>query len=252
MQSLLLRSGFLASILILTIASIIFSNAVCFLIVLAKGETEFYFKYYFLMATLVPAFASPPITACVIHLIFQLDRARRELEIASTKDAMTGISNRGHFFQLAAGELSKARRSRSPLTLMIFDIDHFKRINDQHGHAAGDMAICTIAQVSHGVLGSDCIFARLGGEEFVCLLPQTPMDDAMMVADRLRGKIANLGMMFDGRRFSLSVSVGVAELAPGDRIEDLVRRADERMYLAKRNGRNQLVGGGQIQHFMGA
>lgn len=126
----------------------------------------------------------------------------------------------------------------------MLDIDHFKAINDEFGHAAGDAAIRTVADMLQGSHRATDITGRLGGEEFAMLLPETPLADALAIAERLRQSVAVATVAHDGRSITFTTSVGVAALRAGDSLEQLIARADAALYDAKHAGRNRVVAAG--------
>lgn len=170
----------------------------------------------------------------------QQKRLQDELYRLATTDPLTAIENRRYFFDRAVIEVDKARRYQRPLSLITFDIDHFKRLNDQYGHDCGDVVLEAVAARAAGLLRSVDLFGRLGGEEFVIALPETSLDRAREVAERLRNEIASAPYTAKLVRVDVSASFGVATLnaARSDSLEALMRRADNAMYEAKDGGRN--------------
>jgi diguanylate cyclase (GGDEF)-like protein len=167
-----------------------------------------------------------------------LDRQR---ELARTDD-LTGAFNRRHFRELAVHEVAVAKRYHHPLAVILFDLDHFKRINDIAGHDAGDEALRRVARLVTGHLREADLFARYGGEEFILLLPGTTAPEAVLVAERIRTAIAAEGVMADHGFTAMTISSGVAELLPGDdSLELMIRRADDALYRAKNAGRNRTM-----------
>lgn len=165
--------------------------------------------------------------------------AQRLLELA-TRDALTGLLNRRHFFELGQREFDRARRASKPCSLLLFDIDHFKAVNDTYGHAAGDDVIRGIAEIARDITRRTDITARVGGEEFVIILPDTAADAAVLVGEKLRMAI-EMGR-YGVRDLPATVSLGIAEAVPNDvNVSDTLARADEALYRAKREGRNRLV-----------
>jgi diguanylate cyclase (GGDEF)-like protein/PAS domain S-box-containing protein len=166
------------------------------------------------------------------------DEIRRLL----TTDQLTGVCNRARFFELGEAELARWKRFRQPLSALMIDIDHFKRINDTDGHAAGDEVLRQVALSLQTALRSIDAVGRLGGEEFAILLPSIDVDGAEMVADRLRRTVAALAPVFDGRSIPVTVSIGCAELSAEMRdLDSLLRAADAALYAAKAGGRNRVV-----------
>lgn len=157
-------------------------------------------------------------------------------------DPLTELWNRRRFLAETAQQITAAHAAESPLALLMIDIDHFKRINDTHGHVNGDKALCLLAATLKDFTRKDDCVARLGGEEFAVLLPGATRMVARGIAERFREQVARLVILDgDGRRFSFTVSVGLGELHGSDaRPEDLMARADAALYSAKRGGRNRV------------
>lgn len=176
----------------------------------------------------------------------ELQRVLSELSQLSNTDSLTGLANRRYFDKVAAKEVSRARRSGLSLTMMIIDIDHFKEVNDTHGHLAGDLCLAKLASAIRSVVSrqSDLI-ARFGGEEFAVILPDTSADDAMRVAERVRREIADIHIDYQGVSLSVTASIGVAgHSLPHDcTVEALLETADKALYAAKHQGRNRVVYG---------
>ena len=159
--------------------------------------------------------------------------------IAST-DALTGLLNRRRFTEIAEREFARSRRRGHPLTLVLGDIDFFKRINDSHGHAAGDHVLQSVARLLQGALRDyDCI-ARWGGEEFIMLLPDTDASKAKTIVERLRETIAGSHPSFEGALIQLTMTLGIAQFASDDNWHAIVARADEALYRGKTGGRNRV------------
>ena len=168
-----------------------------------------------------------------------IDHIRRS---AST-DHLTGLPNRRAFFEAAELELLRCERQPRPLTLVMFDCDHFKAINDRYGHPGGDEVLRHFAGTLRSVCREVDLIARMGGEEFVALLPSTDVDGALAVATRIRLAVAEAVVVFDGRSLRYTVSAGVSTIGPtlnGLGLDSLIKRADQAMYQAKCNGRNRV------------
>jgi len=168
----------------------------------------------------------------------QAARLRRIAEI----DVLTELWNRRHFLGAAEAQIAAAHAVDTPLALLMIDIDHFKRINDAHGHAGGDTALRLLAATLKDFTRKDDCAARIGGEEFAVLLPGASRAVAQSIAERICAQVARLIILDgEGRRFSLTVSIGLAGLAATDTMpEDLLARADGALYEAKRAGRNRV------------
>jgi diguanylate cyclase (GGDEF)-like protein/PAS domain S-box-containing protein len=169
-------------------------------------------------------------------------RLEEELKVMATTDSLTGLSNRRHFLDLAAAAMENYRRNCRPLALLMLDIDRFKRINDSYGHVTGDQVLVALADTLRETLRSADLCGRYGGEEFVCLLPETTEIEARLVAERLRRAMADRRIAAADGELRFTVSIGLAEATPGDStIETLLQRADVAMYEAKAAGRNRIV-----------
>jgi len=171
------------------------------------------------------------------------ERLLREVTRLSTTDPLTGLSNRRHFDAAAKLEVIRARRYGRPLSAVMVDLDHFKRVNDTHGHAAGDRVLVAVADLCIRLARTTDLKARLGGEEFCLLLPETPPESSRVLAERLRADVEALPFDADGRPFRVTASMGISGYVPGDELESLVGRADAALYAAKESGRNRVVYG---------
>lgn len=177
----------------------------------------------------------------VFHDITEQKQREDKLYRQATRDALTGAFNRGHFNEMATQEIERARRFAEPLSLVMMDIDHFKKINDTYGHEAGDQAIIGLARTSSAFVRKIDFVGRLGGEEFAILLPRANKEPAFDMAQRLRIQLSEQRFMAEGVEFSYTVSMGVATLRPDVRdLAELLRNADAALYKAKREGRNRV------------
>ena len=167
-----------------------------------------------------------------------LKQAEEQLQRLSTTDPLTGAYNRRMFMDLLAKELQRAGRYGEPFSLLMFDIDHFKMVNDQYGHDAGDRVLQEVVRLSMETIRQADTLARWGGEEFMVLLPRTDGDMAYTMGERLRKCIAE-HVFADADH--LTVSVGVTSLGQVDTIDSLLKRVDEALYTAKKSGRNLVV-----------
>lgn len=168
-----------------------------------------------------------------------LEAARSAAERVANTDMLTGLPNRRHTLAFLEKALADARDHGAPLAVAIFDIDHFKRINDTHGHAAGDQVIRRVAQRAKAALRDEDMLGRIGGEEFVCILQQSSAQAAEIVAERVR-KAVEVGTVAQEGLPKATISVGLAVYDGEVDVEDLLYRADKALYVAKREGRNRL------------
>ena len=168
------------------------------------------------------------------------DRFGREEE-ASRTDSLTGLWNRRGFLEASDGALVRSRRSGKPVSIALGDLDHFKEVNDRHGHAAGDEVLKTVAEAIRASLRGQDMAARWGGEEFILLLPDTPKEGALHVAESIRRAIASLPMEYDGHAIGITASLGVAEHWTGRNLEETIAHADAALYRAKEEGRDRVA-----------
>lgn len=165
-----------------------------------------------------------------------------ELRRYATTDSMTGAYNRRHFFQTGEQELRRARRYGQDLSVLMVDIDHFKSINDIHGHQAGDAVLIGLAAMIRQLLRGQDSLGRLGGEEFAVLLPHTPADGAQLIAERFRTAASAFSLDWERQKIGVTLSIGVASRrGPDQSLADMLQRADEALYDAKAQGRNRVV-----------
>jgi diguanylate cyclase (GGDEF)-like protein len=171
----------------------------------------------------------------VLAAAAQRKRADDEIRILATTDSLTGIANRREFTSILEREFARARRYTTPLSLVMYDLDRFKQVNDSYGHDAGDLVLQTVSNLVRQNIRSIDVEARWGGEEFMILMPQSDLPAAKSAAEKLRLAIAK-------HRFEkidhLSVSFGVTAFAPQDDINSLLKRVDDALYTAKGAGRN--------------
>ena len=169
----------------------------------------------------------------------------KELEKLATTDPLTGAKNRRYFLQFFEQEISRLQRYNKPFALLLLDIDHFKTINDKHGHDMGDKVLKTLVVDSLSVLRDSDIFARWGGEEFIILLPESNTHEASTVAERLRSKLSKAEIRGkEGALITYTVSIGMRVVNQKETdldINVLIREADESLYMAKKKGRNRVV-----------
>lgn len=197
---------------------------------------------------LAPTAAAEPDTATLVALVARelggplriaelIDEAQR----LATVDALTGLMNRRAFMTMMRVELARSGRYGMPLSLLLLDVDHFKTINDTHGHAAGDQVLASIGDQFKKALRLPDSPARWGGEEFVIALKNTDTPGAATVGERIRRSIQALSIQTGNASLSVTVSIGLSTFQEGDTIERLIDRSDRAMYLAKAGGRNRLV-----------
>ncbi len=186
------------------------------------------------------AIAPPDLSKGVIWIVDDISKRKimeEKLKLLATTDKLTGAYNRRMFEEVMTKELHRARRHGEPLSLILFDIDHFKVVNDTYGHDAGDKVLQVITEITAANVRQMDYFARWGGEEFIILLPKTDLPQALEMADRLRVTIQSWGFDPAGE---ITVSLGVALLKENEDGPSLIKRADTALYMAKNNGRNRV------------
>ena len=176
----------------------------------------------------------------------RLDQVTAELERSHSQarvDALTGAVNRRGMEEIIEREISRARRGKTPLSVAILDIDHFKRVNDELGHDTGDRALTHLVTVLKSGLRDSDVVCRYGGEEFAVILPDAGIQGALFVVDRLRAMVENARLPLASGTLQICFSAGVTELAENDHRDALLKRADNALYAAKRAGRNRVYAG---------
>jgi diguanylate cyclase (GGDEF)-like protein len=165
-----------------------------------------------------------------------------EMYRLSTFDGLTQIANRRHFEETLEREVSRCHRYGRMLSLALIDVDHFKQVNDVYGHLAGDHVLKRLASAVKAKIRKEDLFARYGGEEFALLLPELDLESALLVSEKIRRIVELETVEFDGKTIPITVSVGVASLAPdAEDVAALVQLADTRLYAAKEGGRNRVI-----------
>ncbi len=157
-------------------------------------------------------------------------------------DGLTQTYNKRYFLEFIDREMARCARYQRPLALIMFDIDHFKKVNDEYGHLAGDFVLkkLSISISTKNIRKEEC-FARYGGEEFAILLPDTPADRGVILAEKIRQMIEETRYEFEGNIIPVTISMGVTQMAKGDSVDSFIERADEKLYEGKQGGRNRVV-----------
>lgn len=220
--------------------------------VLSGKRASFYFEYpchsptkkrWFMMRATPLQGVSANLFVISHHNITQRKLAEEQAEYLSLHDPLTGLANRRHFNQFLSNEWRRSIRNRSPLSFIMFDLDHFKDYNDELGHLAGDQCLVKVGQAIRAIAGRPGDLAvRYGGEEFGLLLGNTGLEESIKVAEAVRQEIYELDMRYRGTR-RITISAGVASAIPDNEQTELflVREADKALYRAKQMGRNQIA-----------
>jgi diguanylate cyclase (GGDEF)-like protein len=158
-------------------------------------------------------------------------------------DALTEIHNKRYLLEFLERELARTTRYRRPLALILIDLDLFKKINDDFGHLGGDFTLRELAACIKAVIRREELFARYGGEEFAVVLPETTEEGCVQVAERIRSMVEKHPFQFEGRPYHITISLGVTTTTGDEELtpSELIRQADEKLYQAKRDGRNRVV-----------
>ena len=239
----LVRLGYLRAQLVITGFSVLFSLLITAILLRDPTITREMRIESLLTAMAVPAMVAPLASHFMLTLALDLHAAHTALAETARRDALTGVFNRRYFMEEFDIELARAARSLNPLTLLLIDADHFKSINDEHGHAAGDDVLKHLAHTIAGAMRPYDRLARYGGEEFVAVLPGATLTEACQFAERVRLAVAETPMALrNGTVLRVTVSVGVSERYPDDqRGTAMFDRADSSLYRAKGAGRNRWV-----------
>ncbi|MDZ7938814.1 MAG: GGDEF domain-containing protein [Rhodoferax sp.] len=173
----------------------------------------------------------------------ELGQKQRDLERLTRQDGLTGLFNRNTFVELTRQELQRAQRQHHATTILLLDLDHFKKVNDTWGHPAGDAVLRHVASLTQRTVRSTDLVGRLGGEEFIILLPATSVDAARRLAEKLRSQIEASQVEWEGTSIRVTVSMGLAGVPADEKrdFESLYTDADKALYLAKQRGRNCVV-----------
>ena len=182
--------------------------------------------------------ANEQLTAQLVEIKVLQDKLREE----AIRDSLTGLFNRRYMNETAHSELARAKRSNLPVGIIIMDIDHFKKVNDTHGHQGGDLLLQAFANLLRSELRAGDIICRFGGEEFVAILPDAFLKDIKVRAEQLRSSFENMRVLHQGRDIHTTLSIGIAMFPEhGKSEEEILLKADRALYAAKQSGRNRIV-----------
>lgn len=196
---------------------------------------------------------NPPVVQMRVHNHIELQRARNSLKHLSITDGLTDLSNRRHFDEVLQNEFNRLSRLHHPLSVVMLDVDFFKKFNDGYGHLLGDRCLKQVASTIRGSLQRPADFAaRYGGEEFACILPNTDSKGAIAIADKIRINIENLNIPHRNSPVAdhVTISLGVFTVSAYSQIcpSEIVAKADQLLYQAKENGRNQICYGEMVKN----
>ena len=173
--------------------------------------------------------------------VTELATYEQKLIELNTKDALTGVYNRRYMETKLKEEFDRHSRYQRPLSILMIDIDFFKKVNDTYGHQGGDLVLKAVASSVMTHIRKTDTFARYGGEEFCCMLPETAPEAAEIVAENIRRQIEAMTNEFEGKTIKVTISLGISNITDGDSIDSMIKRADDALYEAKHSGRNRFV-----------
>jgi len=243
MIKLLAKIGRLGTVIIITLIAVVASLAITLAAVTLLNDqgNALHTEIAVMLAAGIPLLVTPPIAWFLVDLLLRVHRVEQEMRSLASYDSLTGLPSRHAFFDNAKNYVSLAQREKSPFSVMIIDLDHFKSINDRFGHPAGDAVLKLFADVVNSVARRSDIIGRLGGEEFGMVLPSTNTSEALEFSERLHHAINQAVLKYKGNAIRYTASIGLSEFDSDseDSIDDLLARADLALYQAKQSGRNQ-------------
>ena len=222
-------------------ASVVASLGLTFLTLGAFDDIGVSWHFPMAIATIVPLMVATPVSVVLMGLLRKLEHLRAEAHHLANTDLLTETFNRRRWIELAERELRRAATTGAPVALLLLDVDHFKQVNDAHGHSLGDAVLKAVAEACRDALRPRDSLARWGGEEFVVLLPETIVDHGAGAAERIRAAVTARIVRDLGLQITICVGVaGEPAAATGYDLDRLVHLADRAMYAAKQAGRNQV------------
>jgi diguanylate cyclase (GGDEF)-like protein len=234
------RFGLVAMVIAITVGSIVLSAAISAAAHFALGVEMSALSWGITLAC--PALIAPTMSWWALDLVLKVERAHEQLRVQSTIDHLTGIYNRRYFMDRLREEIERTERNGTAFAVAFIDVDNFKRINDEHGHLSGDEILRQLTHTCAKQVRDVDTLARIGGEEFALLLPQTTPDEAAHLVERLRASVAGTKAKVDDGWLDITVSIGLTSSSRGAQdVNGILRRADEALYAAKRQGKNRLV-----------
>ncbi|MHA6261459.1 GGDEF domain-containing protein [Sporosarcina sp. CAU 1771] len=191
-------------------------------------------------ALILESFVSFAILLTVSYLRIENNKLLKQQEKLIIIDALTGLCNRRYFDLYMEKVIPLSKRMNSPFSLIMIDVDRFKKVNDTYGHVCGDEALKHISNIIKHTARSSDAYVRFGGEEFAIVLPRTLVDEAQIIAERIREAVEHSDFIFHNKHIPLTISLGVAEYE-GEQVEEFIEKSDKALYSAKVNGRNQVM-----------
>jgi diguanylate cyclase (GGDEF)-like protein len=240
LRKLVKRLGIIKTSVLVTLTAVLFS--VCTSIGLAYVLYGALIPQIIVFAIAMPCIIAPVFNFFFLRLVFQLEDLQAKLREIAIRDGLTQAFNRRHWIELAETELARAKRYGPVFSILILDIDNFKRINDTQGHLAGDLVLRQVSAICMAHSRTSDAFARYGGEEFIFLLPHSDKTHAWSFAERIRQTLAQARFSFNQAEISITVSIGVItfDQVTAD-LDNLLIRVDKALYAAKKAGKNQTI-----------
>ena len=236
----LLRQGLGRGVLLFTIGSIVLSLSITVMVTTLWADGPGVAGLS--IAVIVPAVIAPLFSYVQLRLLFELEQAHKDMRMLAMTDDVTRAFNHRHFMERAERELDRARRGNAALSVLLFDVDNFKTVNDTYGHLGGDMILRTISRACIDTVRRRDVFTRYGGDEFLALLPETDAATALAVAERIRQRIAASRIQCESGAVQVTISVGVTTLSQDIlTLDAFLNRADQALYHAKSAGKNCVV-----------
>jgi diguanylate cyclase (GGDEF)-like protein len=251
-EAVVLRLGQKKTVALITTISIFLSVVVTFLITYYFDSSNLWtspnlsssdWVLIISSAVLVPLIVAPIVSWHIVHLVFRIHELRNELHRLATTDTLTGLNNRGAMLASVEHLHHLAIRDKQALLLLMLDIDHFKLINDQHGHAAGDLVLQELGVILKQVVRGSDLVGRIGGEEFLLCVYKGTTTEANHLVQRLQKAIREKEFSFKGRRLKVTLSIGIAKMSADEPLllGELLQRSDMALYQAKNAGRDQSI-----------
>jgi diguanylate cyclase (GGDEF)-like protein len=192
------------------------------------------------LALILESFVNGVLLFVISYLHLRHNKLLKQMQKLIIIDSLTGVYNRRYFNIYMEKTIALSQRINSPLTLIMIDIDYFKKINDNYGHLCGDEALKHISEIIRRNVRNSDAYVRFGGEEFVIILPNTHLDEGQILAERIREAVEQSEFTYNNEHIHISISMGIS-LYEGEKIEGFIEKADKALYRAKENGRNQVV-----------
>lgn len=244
MKRLVLKWGTKKTVFVITVSSIFISVIVAFLAIWGLQQLEIKLPTVLatmLIAIVVPLLVAPIVSTPLVGLIFQISQLETEMRVLATYDGLTKLLNRRVFLERAEYAFNIAKREKQNFSILVVDLDFFKRINDQYGHAVGDVVLATFGHLVRKISRDSDIAGRVGGEEFTFFLPNTTAAEAEYFAERLHAAVKESSVNHEGTQICYTVSVGLASFTGNNTssLDSLLQFTDSALYEAKKSGRNQ-------------